>query len=75
MACRVGMSTDPQERISYWKKIEGHTGSEILATGLTYEQAHAREELEANRRGCRRSPGGQYVVGPVWSVYHVWGGW
>ena len=27
MACRVGMSTDPDERIRYWKEKEGHTYS------------------------------------------------
>ena len=74
MACRIGMSTNPAERIQYWKNQEGHTGSQILASGLTYAQAQARETDEARRRGCRASGGGQYVAGNVWSVYHVWGG-
>ena len=74
MVCRVGMSTDPQSRINYWKNKEGHTHSKILAQGLTYNQAQARESSEANARGCRHSGGGQHVSGSVWSVYHVWGG-
>ena len=74
MACRVGMSADPQERINYWKRQEGHTGGEILAHGLTYEEAQKREEVEARNRGCFRQGGGQYLPGRVWSVYHVWGG-
>ena len=74
MACRVGMSTDPQERIQHWKDKEGHTHSKILARRLTYEAAQIREEKEAKVRRCRFSPGGRYVSGRVWSVYHVWGG-
>ena len=74
MACRVGMSTNPQGRIQYWKDKEGHTRSEILASNLTYEKAQARENSEAKARGCRSSPGGADVPGRVWSVYHVWGG-
>ena len=74
MSCRVGMSTTPGARIRYWKDKEGHTRSKILASGLTYSQALAREKSAANARGCRHSGGGQPVVGKVWSVYHVWGG-
>ena len=74
MACRIGMSTDPQERIDYWKRVEGHTHSQILASGLTYEQAQAREKSEAESRGCRYHGGGQFVEGSVWSIYHVWSG-
>lgn len=74
MACRVGMSTDPEERIRYWKDKEGHTGGEILASGLTYDEAQEREEEEAEDRGCRQDAGGPYKAGRVWSVYHVWGG-
>ena len=74
MACRIGMSTNPQDRIDYWKGEEGHTHSSILASGLTYQQALEREESEAKSKGCKYGPGGQYVSGAVWSVYHVWGG-
>ena len=74
MACRVGMSTKPLDRIKYWKDQEGHTHSKILADKLTYDRAQAREEREATERGCRQSPGGKHVPGAVWSVYHVWGG-
>lgn len=74
MACRVGMSTDPDERIRYWKEKEGHTYSTILASGLTYSEAQALETKEARERNCRSSPGGQYVPGRVWSVYYLSGG-
>ena len=74
MACRVGRYTDPEERIAYWKEQEGHTGGEILASGLTYEEAGARTKAEAERLGCHHALGGPHEPGRVWSVYHVWGG-
>lgn len=74
MACRIGMATDPEERIAYWMKKEGHTDSEILADGLTYEEAEEREDEEGRKRHCHYAGGGERVEGPVWSVYHVWGG-
>ena len=74
MACRVGMSKTPWARIQYWKDEEGHTHGEILARGLTYDQATARERTEAAQRGCTQSPGGRRDYSSDWSVYHVWGG-
>ena len=74
MACRIGMSTDPEERIRYWKNTEGHTGHNILATGLLYHEAQIFEQDAAKDKGCRQEEGGQYIAGAVWSVYHVWGG-
>ena len=74
MACRVGMSTNPDERIKYWKAVEGHTHSRILARGMTYENAIKREKEEAQKRGCRYQQGGQPVSGRAWSIYHLWGG-
>ena len=71
MACRVGMSTNPEERIQYWKRVEGHTHSAILATGLTYNEATVREQSEALNRGCTHSGGGERVFGPNYSIYHV----
>ena len=74
MACRVGISTDPDERIDHWKQVEGHTHSEVLYQGLTYEEATYIEKIEADKRECGSSPGGERVGGEVWSIYHVWGG-
>ena len=74
MACRVGMSTTPQERIDHWKREEGHTHSAVLARGLTYDQALVREQREAKARGCKQSPGGARNGLSNWAVYHVWGG-
>lgn len=72
MACRVGSSTNPQERIDHWKRAEGYTQSRILASGLTYEQAQKAERQEAAASGCTASGGGARVPGAVWSVYMVW---
>ena len=74
MACRVGMSTRPWDRIEEWKKEEGHTDGKVLASGLTYDEALKREKKEADERGCCQSGGGPRGVPGKWSVYHVWGG-
>ena len=74
MACRVGMSTDPEGRIEHWKRVEGHTYSRILAEKLTYNQALAREQREARERGCKSSAGGNPVSGSRYAVYYVSGG-
>ena len=74
MACRVGMSTVPYDRIIHWIEKEQHTHYEILDENLTYEEALELEKIEAMKRNCRYASGGQYVPGPVWSIYHLWGG-
>ena len=74
MVCRVGMATDPQQRIARWKKREGYTYSKILHSNLLYKQALELEKEEAARRGCRQSAGGPRVPGRVWSVYYLSGG-
>ena len=43
MACRIGMSKNPEKRIEYWK-TKGYTHSKILAKGLTYGAAQEREK-------------------------------
>ena len=74
MGCRVGMDTDPHERIQHWKGKEGHTDGKVLHSGLTYGEAQVLEKQEARTRGCVSWPGGAKVEGRVWSVYLVWGG-
>ena len=74
MACRVGMSTDPEGRITFWKNKEGHRHHEILARGLTFSTALKREKKEAEKYGCRYHAGGEDNNRSNWSVYRVWGG-
>ena len=72
VVCRVGMATDPFERIQHWMDKEGHTNFDILADELTYEEAQRLEDAAAKERGCKAEPGGRKVPGPVWCVYIVW---
>ena len=71
MACRVGMSTNPDERIDYWKKQESCTSGYVVQRGLTYDEAIELEKRLAAQNGCRQSPGGLRVPGRVWSVYRM----
>ena len=73
MACRVGMSTNPDERIEYWKKEENCTSGYVVKSGLTYDEALAEEKRLAKEHGCRQSGGGPRVSGWVWSVYYMGG--
>ena len=73
MSCRVGMSTDPQERIEYWKNKEGCASGRVLHSKLTYDRALELEKKEATERGCSHSSGGPRVSGHVWSVYYLSG--
>lgn len=74
MGCRVGMSTDPEERIRYWKRVEGHTSGRVISKGLTYREAQTKEEEAARSGGCVHAAGGEHKAGRVWSVYKVSGG-
>ena len=74
MACRVGMSKIPEDRIAHWKRVEGHDTGHVIVRGLTYDQAHAREQSEARQRGCVAEPGGPRDATSDWAVYVVSGG-
>lgn len=77
MACRVGISKRPQERIAHWKRVEGHTYSRVIGRNLTYDGAQRRETAEAAARGCYRAAGGDPGndrYRRVWCVYYVSGG-
>ena len=74
MSCRIGMSTDPLERIAHWKAVEGHVDGMVLVSGLTYPEALEQEGYYARLHSCYSHPGGQYQSGRGWSVYRVWGG-
>ena len=74
MACRVGMSTTPYERIVHWMEKEGHSKYEILASHLTFDEALKREKAEALARGCHYRLGGKDNGLDNWSIYLVSGG-
>ena len=72
MSCRIGMSTNPWERVRYWKN-NGYCSDQILARGLTYDEALKREEDEAKKCGshCVQEPGGLRKSGSDYFVYRV----
>ena len=65
------MTTNVAARQSEWAiRAAGIRDWKTLAEGLTYEQALAKEQAEAERLGCESGPGGPRLDGPVWSVYY-----
>ena len=71
MACRVGMTTNPEERRQYWQRRYPYTFRNwvVLARNLTYDVAASTEDAVARRDGCAAEPGGPRIPGNVWSVY------
>lgn len=69
MPCRVGITTDPVARRSYWEKqVVGFANWRILATYKKKSDALDHEERNAKRYGCKSHAGGPDKKG-VWSVY------
>ena len=74
MARPLGIAINAEDSIAHWIRAEGHTRSEILASGLTCEKARDRDGMEATERGCRQELPRPRVSGAAWSVHHDWGG-
>lgn len=71
MACRVGITTNPEERKQYWKgQHPALRNWEILESGLSYSQAQRKENEYASRLGCQSYPGGPNNGQYNWSVYY-----
>lgn len=72
MPCRVGMTTNPQRRKSeHENDVRNLRNWQIIASGLTREEAAEREQREAQTRGCDRHGGGADPDRPrEWSVYY-----
>lgn len=68
MSCRIGMSTNVPERERHW----GHK-ARIIASGLTYDEATAREKSERSACGthCQGDVGGPRKAERVYSVYRM----
>jgi len=84
MGCRIGMSTNVQERFEQLKqsgKIPDHATYRILTSSLTYDSANDFESEQrslCSRHGldCQGHSGGQLPSGvrrndPVWKVYRI----
>ena len=71
MACRVGMTTDPEERRKHWEgqhpTLRNWT---ILSRHSTKTAAQAAETREAKDRGCVSGSGGGGPEVAQWSVYY-----
>ena len=70
MSCRVGMTTDAEERRRYWKNKPPNLSEwEILGTYSSKTQAQRNETSFANRYGCVAHPGGGGNEDATWYVY------
>ena len=70
MACRVGITTDLEERKAYWQRQHPNLyGWRIEGTYYTKSQAQAAENQIAAQRGCVAHPGGAGLEYATWYVY------
>ena len=71
MACRVGITTDPERRRQEWLADYPHMRNwRIVATYPTRSQAQRAENELSQRQGCMASPGGAGNEYAHWSVYY-----
>ena len=71
MACRVGITTDPEERRAYWKRQ--HSGMHdwrIESIHSSKSEAQAEENRLASLRQCVAYVGGSGVEDDTWYVYY-----
>ena len=69
MACRIGITTDPESRKADWeRKYPNLRNWRILETHQTKSQAQQAEDRLASQYGCEAHHGGGSDPGP-WSVY------
>ena len=71
MACRVGMTTDPETRLASWRsEYPTLRNWRILHRVNSKTEAQRLENLEAQRLGCVAHPGGEGPEVAVWHVYY-----
>lgn len=70
MACRIGITTDPEARKAYWREQYPISRWKILGTFLTKEKAQQAEKDLADKLGCEAHPGGPDKDGP-WHLYRI----
>ncbi len=71
MACRVGITTNPERRRQEWKQqYPTLRGWNILSRHRTKSKAQERERIEAKKRGCEYHPGGAGDEVDTWYVYY-----
>lgn len=71
MACRLGITTDPETRRRHWQgERPGLRNWQILHTANSKTRALQLENEEASRRACQASPGGAGEENATWHVYY-----
>lgn len=73
MACRVGITTDPEGREQYWKQEHPTLRNwKIIAKYASKSAAQAREDTEAEERNCVAHAGGDDPddANALWHVYY-----
>ena len=69
MPCRVGITTDPQTRKSYWQsQVVGMYNWKIIGKHNSKEDAQEHETNYAVKHNCLAFPGGASAAG-TWYVY------
>lgn len=64
MPCRVGITTNPDERKQYWQnRVVGFENMRILASYNSKEEAQKHENSHASRTGCKVNAGGPDAPG------------
>jgi hypothetical protein len=69
MGCRVGITTNLDDRYAHWKGQYPHL-YDWQTWGPMYQyQAQSVENNMRRQYGCDGSPGGPQIAGAVWHVY------
>ena len=71
MRCRIGITTNPDERRAYWRSQHRTLNNwTILGAYPTRSQAQRAETMEAARRGCEAHQGGGGPEVATWYLYY-----
>jgi len=70
MACRIGITTDPDRREKEWKREHPSLRNwKILGRSKNKSVAQKAETLLARKFGCDAAPGGPNDEDDIWYVY------
>lgn len=72
MGCRVGITTNVEERKADWEgEYPNMTNWKVVANGLSRDKAQEMENTLSLAHSCDASPGGNEPEDPnaTWSVY------
>ena len=73
MACRVGITTNVEDRRRFWEGAHPTLNTwETLGSYNTKTAAQAAETRTANDHGCVSQAGGGGPEYAIWTVYHFY---